>query len=162
MDINHRTGHAAICGTKFERARASEHRNHSGLYDIQITTLDPKLINAVRNLKGQRVFIRLHRFDRCKPPLEHIGAEMQSHRTGYFTPNPIVSLLHKCFYSHFFLARRDNFYPFCSALARGPKVEEEHSIPSDRLSRTILNRSTRDTYNTRSTGELPERARSAN
>jgi hypothetical protein len=129
MDINNRTGHAAICGTKFDLARASEHLNHSGLYDIQIITLDPELINAVRNLQGQSAFIRLHQFNRCKPTPERIGAEVQPDCARYFAPNPIVSLLHKCFYSHFSKVKRNNFRPFRPALAGGPNVEEQHTIP---------------------------------
>ena len=122
-----RTGHSAICGTEFDLSRASEHGHRSGLYDIQIITLDPELINAVRNLEGQRDFIRLHQFNRRKPPLERIGAEMQPDSARYFPPNPIVSLLHRCFYSHSSMARRNIFHPFRRAQTGGPK-EEEHTI----------------------------------
>src|ERR1700740_2670898 len=123
MEINNGTGHSAICGTKFDRSRASEHRNHSGLYDIQIITLDPKVINAVRNLQGQRAFIRVHQFNRCEPPLERIGAEVRLECARYFTPNSIVSLLHRHSYSHLFSARGDNLYPFRAVLAGCPKEE---------------------------------------
>ena len=75
MGINNGTGHSAICGTEFDLSRASEHGHRSGLYDIQIITLDPELINGVRNLEGQRHFIGLRQFNHCKPPLEDIGAE---------------------------------------------------------------------------------------
>src|SRR5208337_1959727 len=73
-------------------------------------------------------------------------------RSPNIYPNPIVSLLHKCFYSHFSKVKRNNFRPFRPALAGGPKVEEEHTIPWTALSRTTLSRSSRDTYNTTSTG----------
>jgi hypothetical protein len=86
------TPHSAICGTVFDLSRASEHGHRSGLNDIQIITLDPELINGVRNLEGQRDFIRLHQFNLCKPPLERIGAEMQPDFPRYFPPNLIVSV----------------------------------------------------------------------
>src|SRR5207253_11007581 len=85
MGINNGTAHSASCGTEFDLSRASEHGHRSGLYDIQIITLDPELINGVRNLEGQRDFIRLHEFKRCKPPLERIGAEMQPDRSEEHT-----------------------------------------------------------------------------
>src|SRR6266446_10982239 len=99
MGISNRTGHCVICGTEFDLSRASEHGHRSGLYEIQIVTLDPELIDGVGNLEGQRHFIRLHQFNRCKPPLERIGAEMEPDSPGYFPPNPIVSLCHSCSYS---------------------------------------------------------------
>src|ERR1700736_3214483 len=94
MGINNGTAHSAICGTEFDLSRTSEHRHRSGLYDIQIVTLDPELINGVRNLEGQRDFIRLYKFNRCKPPLERVGAEMLPDSARHFPPNLIVSLLH--------------------------------------------------------------------
>src|ERR1700730_2339612 len=105
MGINNGPGHSAICGTEFDLSRASEHGHRSGLYEIQIVTLDPELINGVRNLEGQRDFIRVHQFNRCKPPLERIGAEMKPDSPRYFPPNRIVSFLHRCFYSHTSMTR---------------------------------------------------------
>src|SRR5580692_5222137 len=37
---------------------------------------------------------------------------MQPDSARYFLPNPIVSLLHRCFYSHSSVARRNIFHPF--------------------------------------------------
>src|SRR4030081_9833 len=112
MGINNGTAHSAICGTVFDLSRASEHGNRSGLYDIQIITLDPELVNPVRNLKGQRDFIRLHQFNLCKPPLERIGAEMRPDFPRYFPPNLIVSLLHWCLLFTLPVARRNTFHLF--------------------------------------------------
>src|SRR5580704_15190331 len=130
MEIKNGPGQTAICGTEFDLSRASQHRNHSGSNDIQIVTLDPELINAVWNLQGQRSFIRLHQVNRGKPSLVSFGVEVRSDSTRYFTPNPIISLLHKCSYSHFFLARRDKFCTLRSALAGGPQEVEQQTIPS--------------------------------
>src|SRR5260370_29092857 len=143
--INYGTGRSAICGTEFDLSRASEHGHRSGLYDIQIVTLDPELINGVRNLEGQRHFIHLHQFNRCKPPLERIGAEMQPDSARYFPPNPIVSLLHRCFYSRSSMARRNNFHPFPQAKIEGPKEEQLSSRPL--TAQPTPNRSCRGTYN---------------
>src|ERR1700755_911169 len=93
------TDRSDICGPKFDLRRTPEHGHRSRSHDIQIITLDPELINAVRNLKGQRDFIRLHQFNCCKPSLERIGAEMRPDSVRYFPPKPTVSLLHRCFYS---------------------------------------------------------------
>src|ERR1700675_3632283 len=95
MGINNGTGRSAICGTEFDLSRTSEHGHRSGLYEIQIVTLDPELINGIRNLEGQRDFIRLHQFNRCKPPLERIGAEMQPDSARHFPPNLTVGVLHR-------------------------------------------------------------------
>src|SRR6202048_4539478 len=127
MGINNGTANFAICGTEFDLSRASEHGHRSGLYDIQIITLDPELINGVRNLEGQCDFIRLHQFKRCKPPLERIGAEMQPDSARYFPPNLIVSLLHRCFYSHSSVARRNIFHPFRPAPE--DRKKKKHTIP---------------------------------
>src|SRR5260370_6514058 len=145
MGINNGTGHSTICGTEFDLSRASEHGHRSGLYDIQIVTLDPELINGVRNLEGQRHFIRLHQFNRCEPPLERIGAEMQPDSARYFPPNPIVSLFHKCFYSRSSMAGRNNFHPFRPAKTGGPKEEEVSSRPL--TEKPTPSRSCRGTYN---------------
>src|SRR5258707_12136660 len=128
MGINNGTAHSAICGAEFDLSRASEHGHRSGLYDIQIITLDPELINAVRNLKGQRDFIRRHQFNRCKPPLERIGAEMQPDSARYFPPKPIVRLLHRCFYSHPAMAKREIFTSFSVPPLTGESKEEEHTV----------------------------------
>jgi len=76
MGINNGSDHSAICGPEFDLSRASEHRHRSGFYNIQIVTLDPELINAVRNLERQRTFIRLGQLNRCKQHLERISAEI--------------------------------------------------------------------------------------
>jgi hypothetical protein len=157
MGINNGTGHSAICGTEFDIPRASEHGHHSGLYDIQIFTLDSELMNAVRNLEGQRDFIRLHQFNRCKPPLERIGAEIEPDSPRYFPPNPIVSLLHRCFYSHPSIARRNIFYPFRPAQTGEPKEEEEQTIPRPLTAKTPPSHSCRGIYNASSTGKFPDR-----
>src|SRR3979411_2123484 len=124
MGINNGTAHFAICGTEFDLSRASEHGHHSGLYDIQIITLDPELINGVRNLEGQRHFIRLHQLNRCKPPLECIGAEMQPDSARYFPPNLIVNLLHRCLLFTLPVARRNTFHLF------RPEDEKKKGPPS--------------------------------
>src|SRR6202042_821125 len=71
-----------------------DHGRCRSLNERQKITLDPELINAVRNLEGESNFIRLHQFNRCKPPLEHIRAETQPDTPRYFPPNAMVSLLH--------------------------------------------------------------------
>jgi hypothetical protein len=45
-------------------------------YRRSLVTLDPELINTVRNLERQRTFVRLRQLNRCKPPLERISAEV--------------------------------------------------------------------------------------
>src|SRR5208283_1623418 len=84
---------------------------------------------GVRDLEGQRDFIRFYQFNRCKPPLERIGAEMQPDSPRYFPPNVIVSLLHRCFYSHSSVARRNIFHPFRTA----PEDRKKKSIILDHL-----------------------------
>src|SRR5580700_2375424 len=90
MGIECLTDRSDICATEFDLWRTPEHGHRSGSHDIQIVTLDPELINAVRNLKGQRDFIHLHQFNCCKPPLERIDAEMQPDPARYFPPKPIA------------------------------------------------------------------------
>jgi hypothetical protein len=60
MGINNRTGHSVYGGTEFDIPRAPEHGARSASQDIQVITLNPELINVVRNLESQRNFIRLH------------------------------------------------------------------------------------------------------
>src|ERR1700741_2518489 len=127
----------------------------SGLANIHIGTLAPELINAVRNLEGQRDFIRLHQFNRCKPPLERIGAEMQPHSPRYFPPNPIVSLLHRCFYSHPSMARRNISILFAPRKLEDRKKEKEQTIPRSLTTKTPPSRSCRGIYNASSTGKFP-------
>jgi hypothetical protein len=127
------------------------------LYDIQIITLDPELINGVRNLEGQRDFIRLHQFKHCKPPLEGIGAEMQPDSARYFPPNLIVSLLHRCFYSHSSVARRNKFHPFRPAQTGGPIEEEEHTTPRPLTAKRLQAVPVEVSTNVSSTGEFPDR-----
>src|ERR1700726_933976 len=99
---------------KVERARASEHGADRGLYHVQIITLYPELVNAVRDPQCQRGLIRFHQFYGRKPPMKGIGAEMRSDFAGYFTPNSIVNLLHSELYSHSFCGemRKRYFHPF--------------------------------------------------
>ena len=63
MGIECLTDRSDICATEFDLWRTPEHGHRRGSHDIQIITLDPELIYAVRNLKGQRDFIRLHQFN---------------------------------------------------------------------------------------------------
>jgi hypothetical protein len=60
MGINNRTGHSVFGGTEFDIPRAAEHGDRGASQDIQVITLNPELINVVRNLESQRDFIRLH------------------------------------------------------------------------------------------------------
>src|SRR5260370_1686738 len=128
MGIDYGPDRFDICGTEFDLWRTPEDGHRSGSHDMQIITLDPELINAVRNLKGQRDFIRLHQFNRCKPPLERIGAEMQPDSARYFPPKPIVRLLHRCFYSHPAMAKREIFTSFSVPPLTGESKEEEHTV----------------------------------
>src|SRR6201994_4581891 len=52
--IDSGTDRSDICGPKFDLWRTPEHGHRSRSHDIQIITLDPELINAVRNLKDKR------------------------------------------------------------------------------------------------------------
>ena len=51
---------SAVHGKEFDLSWTSQHGHSGGLNDIQVIALDPDRINAVRNLQGQGVLVRLH------------------------------------------------------------------------------------------------------
>jgi hypothetical protein len=62
------------------------------LYDIQITILDPELINDVWNLKDQRYLSAGTSSIAAKPSPKRFGAEIQPDSARYFPPYPIANL----------------------------------------------------------------------
>ena len=87
-------------------------------------------------------------------PLERVGAEMQPDSARYFPPNLIVSLFHRCFYSHSSVAKRNIFHPFRPP----PEDRKKKNTPFfDHLrqndSKPFLSRY----HNVSSTGEFPDR-----
>ncbi len=81
-------------GRKFHRARRTKSAHNRGLQGGHVITLDPELIDVVRNAKSERIIGRIDELHGGEPALESVRADLRLESGRQFLPELSALLVH--------------------------------------------------------------------